>query len=262
MDVFGDYYGDYYGDFFGDSDIFDYFMSPDTYSPKSQMGANMIVLIFCAAFLAFVVAAVFYVFNALALHRIGVRRNMKNTALAFVPVLNIYFLGKVADDIYLTMNRRKNYSGKILCLLIGAFASGFALAVTMLTLGIFGVNSQAVIVLLALLTAVLCACAVAAAVFMYIALYIVYKEYVPEYSVLFETLSIIYCAHPFCLFAIRNNKSGYEKWLETREVTTRPIQQEQPAEIVFDDVDSTAGENKHETEEMPVSNGEESNSWN
>lgn len=227
----------------------DFFSGYNSFNGEDMAVIGMIAifaLIVC--FFALLYAAVRYVFNSIGLYTIAKNRGMDNAFLAFIPVVNSYYLGKIADDINKTMNKKSSNAVILLSLQIATlffafvnFIVGFASGLTGLAYGI-AISS-------AFIGMISSAIAIAYSVFLYISLYRIYKEYSPEHAVIFEVCTVLFDLHPFFLFAIRNKKSGYQKWLEQKaaEAEENSVQAD-PAPVD----ETPAAEETTVVEETPV----------
>ncbi len=199
---------------------YDYYY-PYDYSTNSidlSSIAGILAVFGIVIFLAIAISLTVYVFYAISLYTLANKRGMKNTFLAFIPIANTYFLGKITDDICRTMNQKTNYAQKLLVFNIISVAASIILSPLLLVAGLLR-NVAVLLVVVMLFYLLILLANVCYLVFFYIALYKIYKEYAPNNAVLFEIISIIVnISHPFILFAIRNNKSGYELWCEERRV--------------------------------------------
>lgn len=148
--------------------------------------------------IATVVAVLVYVFEGLAMHRIAKLRGIKYPWLAWIPVVNGYNMGRVADVYNERIEGRKTNLRTII-LVIEIVYIVLAAVNAVLRFQYFydaGVGIA--------MTAIMTAAMVALAVFMYIALYKIYKWCTKNY-VLYEVLSIVISiTMPFLLFAARN----------------------------------------------------------
>jgi len=205
-----------YYDYFGDGNY--------NYYGSSGLPENFWTLFMTIAIgfvvVALLVSLVFYIFNAIALYSIAKRRRMNNAFLAFIPIANKYYLGKIADDISRTMNKKTNHAKRILIPMVigvaidvvGSFFAGLGTALISLYTG--GETGVAIIGLSIVISLFSGAALIVSAIFKYIALYSIFKEYSNSNAVLFIILSVLLSISPFLLFAIRNKKSGYELWCE------------------------------------------------
>ncbi len=209
--------------------FYDYYYND--YYFDQQMESAVMYMIYAFLILWCVLSIVFYIFEALAMYRIGKNRGMKYTALAFIPILNMYFLGRIADDISCTMNKKTSYAKRILLFTI--------LSLSMLILGciFFGMftfllamkaPTSASLVFSFLFFFIYFVFMLISTVFSYISLYKIFKEYSPANATIFLVLSIVFSStRPFLLFVIRNNKSGYQIWCEQQAAQQRMREAEQ-----------------------------------
>lgn len=207
----------YYGFDYGFSNPYEFYSSTPAI-PNVWSYFGFVLLIFAVAFIGMAVAGACYALKSYSLYRLGCRRKMKSSFLAFFPVANNYYLGYIADDINRTMNRRTNYAQKILVLSVASVIVACVwLPLAALTM-LLASHGFFVAVLWVLLTLVFMAVSVTAVVYYYIALNTVFKEYALRNATLYTVLSVLVSvAAPILLFVIRNKKSGYELWLEQRE---------------------------------------------
>lgn len=223
----------YYGFNYGYSNPYDFYTTPSTV-PTVWSYFGFVVLVFSMLFIGLALSGACYILKSYSLYRLGCRRKMKSTFFAFFPVANNYFLGKIADDINRTMNRRTNYAQKILLLsIVSIIIACVWLPLAALTM-LLASNGFFVAVLWVLLTLVFLAVYVTGLVYYFIALNTVYKEYAHKNAVLFTIISVVVSvASSVFLFTIRNRKSGYELWLEQREEEARREKEAQQPIIVF-----------------------------
>lgn len=215
--------------------------------PDIAFGVIIALMLFM--FLAFAYSVLVYVLGGIGMYTLGQKRGMKNAFLAFIPIANVFFLGKIADDIGLTMNKKTNYAQKLLIFCIMDFAIAFFLVPLSVVIGLATGNVAIIIgMLMFFVYIVLMVISICYMVFYYIALFKVYKEYSPNNAVLFEVLSILLSLYPFFLFAIRNNKSGYEKWRE-RQAEMQAQKEREEQEVVIEVTEETLTESKKSEDE-------------
>ncbi len=199
-----------------------YYDTPDMFESvgEATLGGIFIAVVLAALFFL-AVSLVCYIIKGISLYTLAKRRGIKNAFFAFIPVLNMYLVGNIADDICATMNRKTKYAQKILILYIISLGISFVtFPISIICALITSFTGTAVIlsVIMCLLGAASAVVSIGCDVYVYISLYRIYNEYAPRYSVVFEVLSIIFpVTQPFFLLYIRNKKSGYEIWLEQRE---------------------------------------------
>lgn len=178
-------------------------------------GAAILLIVFAVIMLA--LAVVMYVFQSLSLYKIAKRRGLRLYGFAWVPVLNMYTIGSIADDYDMKVNgivrgRRKLMLG----LSIGTFVASWVLnamsnAFTRQYIwrGVGNGNIIAATCLLLVVSMVVIAISITCSVFTYISLYKVYKSCSPASCVVFTVLGIIFSVtQPFFLFADRNKDFG------------------------------------------------------
>lgn len=239
-----DFY-DYYG-----SDGF-YSEIPDTVISPTFLGGIALVIIL-AVIIALALSIVKYVFLSIALYNIGKNRGMKHPFFAFIPYLNQYYIGEIADDVTRTMNKKTRYALRIIIFLIAMNASQYlySLVSSLSEILVYSVGvTVATLIFNCLTVAVILVVMVLYLVHFYKALYVIYREYYFDKAVLYLILSILVpCAYEILLFKIRNKKSGYQLWCEERAAEPRFVRfEEEEAEstveetftdIPTDDIDS------------------------
>ncbi len=166
---------------------------------------------FVGGLLAFyvILIAVFYIFSSLGLYTMAKRRGLENPWLAWIPVVYLYVLGKLADTYAAQhMNKKTNYAVLLLALTAGMVA----LIIIMTIVLSFGMlNSYACsfwpvyIIFLLLVIAV----SVVYAVFYFISLYRVYNWHSESATVLLVLSILFSIIIPFVLFALRNGDNRY-----------------------------------------------------
>ena len=188
---------------------------------------NVIVLVISSVlFFTTVLGIVQYVFFGLGLYNLGKNRGMKNTYLAFIPIANLYYLGRIADEIRLTMNKQQVHAKRLLIISIIEYVLVFLDTMIFSFCAIMGVMTKTFSIGLLALIFFLCFATlifeIIKMVFQYLALYQIYKEYSPANATVFIVLSVIFpVIMPFLLFSVRNNKSGYQIWCEQQAAAQR-----------------------------------------
>lgn len=188
-----------------------------------------------------------YIATALALYTIANRRGISKPWLAWVPVVNVWTLGAIADHYRLACGTKKNrrkvllgtniamqvLAGIVLVLAIGMIVSlvlSGALDAEYLPddvmLSMFGYLGGMLVAMLPMMVL-----AVIFAVFYYIALYEVYKSCDSGNAVLYLVLSIfISICQPVFLVICRNKDDGMPKPQPEIVVEAIPQQTENPWE--------------------------------
>ncbi|BDF59235.1 hypothetical protein CE91St36_20520 [Christensenellaceae bacterium] len=154
-----------------------------------------------------ILAAVFYVFFALGLYTMAKRRGLENPWLAWIPVVYLYVIGKLADTYAAKhMNKKTNYAVLLLGLIIGVVV----LAIVTVCLSIFGgFRMYAIWPVFIVILILFIAAMIVYAVFYYISLYRIYNWHSESATVLL-VLSILFSVIvPFVLFALRNGDNRY-----------------------------------------------------
>lgn len=154
-----------------------------------------------------ILAAVFYVFFALGLYTMAKRRGLENPWLAWIPVVYLYIIGKLADTYAAKhMNKKTNYAVLLLGLIIGVVV----LAIVTVCLSIFGgFHMYAIWPVFIVILILFIAAMIVYAVFYYISLYRIYNWHSESATVLL-VLSILFSVIvPFVLFALRNGDNRY-----------------------------------------------------
>jgi glucan phosphoethanolaminetransferase (alkaline phosphatase superfamily) len=160
------------------------------------------------------IGLVFYIFNALGLYGLSKNRGYKNAWISFIPLVNNYVLGGLADNINLYRGKKSHHR---VTLLILSIVSALSAVITFATLISFVFDiiryasysyfDEAMLVSLVgrmlLVLFLVCAAAVAQTVFTAICWYKVYQDYSNGNEVLFLILSILFGIAPFFLFALR-----------------------------------------------------------
>lgn len=194
------------------------------YSFEMYPADDGILGVFLAVYLVLVVIAgifgiVAYVFRSLGLFTIAKRRGIDNYGLAWVPVADSWIIGSIADDYENKANDRLTRNRHwMLWLQIGGVIMTIVACVLLIVVGVVGESvmhgyarggfvAMLIIGVFALVFAI--GAMIAWYVFYYISLYKIYKSCMPDYSVMFIILSVIFSVTvPFFLFAMRNKNGG------------------------------------------------------
>lgn len=233
-------------------DGFDYYFS----APAGIGFAAIAIIVIFAVLLLLAVAVLSYVFSSIGMYTLAKKRGMKNAFLAFIPVASIYLLGKIADDINVTMNKKSNYGQKLLVtcipiIVVSELYSVFA-GVSAYVVSEFSRLPIYILMVILLVCLVVVVLGVFFLVYMYMCLYKIFKEYSPKKSKTMLVLSILFpILGDIFIFAIRNNKSGYQKWREEQLAIRIRNEQEAAAaaaaEVAVEAVEETAEETVEET---------------
>ena len=197
---FYEFYGDY-----PQSQIVDY-------SGYFDIFGILLAVFSIFAFLLVLVGTGFYILKCIGLYKIACNRKMSNSFLALLPVANVYYMGKIADDIEKTMNRTSNSANRLLILSVSSFTLG---AISIPFCFLFAALEYYFLMSLAFITLLVgIVIAICYWIYFFVTLYKIYKEYIPQSAVVLQVLSVVFHIYPFVLFAIRDMQSGYSKWLE------------------------------------------------
>ena len=151
-------------------------------------GVGIAVLLIALAFLA-----VFYVFESLGLYTLAKRRGIPTPGWAWVPIGNLWIMGKLADQ-YDEMVKGKSMNFSQILLWLGVGIAAVSCIVFPFAIFLAFLIPIASIVLL---------------VFYYLGLYRIYQSCSPDNAVGGIVLSINFpVLMPFVLFALRNRDTG------------------------------------------------------
>ena len=190
-----------------------------------------------------------YVLTALSLYTIAQRRGIKHAWMAWVPVLDLWILGSIADQYrYVVKDQVKGKRKALLILQIvqcaavlvliimlfsvllqiaGSFAGAFVNPEHFDDSNIATIIATAVSALIPFL--IVLGISIAMKVIQYIALYDVYTSCDPKNNILYLLLSIFFdIALPLCLFLCRNKDEGMPP---RKEAVTQQIHE---AEVVVE----------------------------
>lgn len=204
---------DIYGEFFGD---FSTMMGEDMAFLSRFLIVYLVVWLLSMGYSILV-----YVLQSLGLYTVANRRGIHHPWMAWLPVVNLWILGSVADQYQYVAkgkvtNRRKVMLGlniamyvMLLLILIFAFILGFSAA----TAGFGGSLVPADMILPAVVVLVLylalLVVAIVLTVFQYIASYDLYVSCDPNNAVAFLVLSIFFnFLTPYFVFACRKKDKG------------------------------------------------------
>ncbi len=197
-------------------DIYDYYEYGEEFGAAAEAGvASFAVAFLIAMFFASAISITVYIFNAVGYYKMAKRLNIPAPALAFVPIANIYLMGRVAQEpVY---GKKKLPYGwillglNILTTVVAAITFGGTLSSILIygeSLNYYYMVNQILIRYLIGLFAT-SVVGIVYTVFYYLALYNVYKAFSPDNATLFTVLSVLFSIlPPFLVFAIRNNPIG------------------------------------------------------
>lgn len=193
---------------------YDYGIYGDSAASRTEEGifAFLIVYLVILMFSA-IIGLVFYLLQASGLYKMGKTVGISAPWMAYIPVVNLYAMGKIAET---PVNGKKTlkYSTILLLLQIATciitFAFIFFAVATGISAGFEELESTAVaggiffggfiIGYFALM-----AVAIALTVFQYIAVYKIFKIFAPDNAVIYLILSLfVSAALPIIIFVLRN----------------------------------------------------------
>ncbi len=224
--------------------------------PSAAIEAVTFGLIF-GLVIGLAIAFVFYIFNALGLYQISKRRGYKNAWLAFIPVVNSFVLGGIADNINACYMKKSNHRIWLIvlqlinCALYFAYIGVlFSFMVKVIQQAIYyGAQPQysdvAPIMLMGLLMGLV---SIALLVFTCICWYKIFADYSPNNATLFLILSILFGIAPFFIFAIRNKPSAslYHAAQRANPVPPQYQQPVAPPQEAAPNADVSNGENNED----------------
>ena len=165
-----------------------------------------------------------YVLTALSLYTMAKRRGIKNPWLSWIPVVNCWIIGSLADQYRYVVkgevkNKRKilltlNIVNVVLAIIMAVVAVVMVVNAVNSTLG-FGGEEEIISVVLGAVFGLLglglpmVGVGIAIAVVYFMAMYDIYTSCNPQNNVLFLVLSIVFrVTEPFFLFFVRNKDEG------------------------------------------------------
>lgn len=192
---------------------YEYYMNGDLAEFFEEFGFALVGIVLGILLVALVIAAVFYVLQAVGLYSIAKRRGLSNAWLAWIPIGNYWILGSISDQYqYVVKGKIRNKRKILLILELCIIAVGMIMGLVSTVLLLTADGSDAVMVsttvnlIQSLLTFGI---SITAAVFWYMALYDLYSSCCPESNVLFLVLSIVFSfLLPFFLFFNRKRDDG------------------------------------------------------
>jgi len=190
----------------------DYFMS--SFGDEAFFGGAILVILLIILFFVLIFALVTYIFQGIGIMKMHEKLGLKGGWMAFVPFLNSYAFGKVAEQ-YIKQDGKKSTRFSVI-ILVGniinmgfAFCSGFLSGISG-TSASLGLSSEVlgVIALFSLaLSLIQLTFSVVFSVVVYIALWRIFSIFNNQSATLFLILSLfIGLVQPFLIFAIRNNE--------------------------------------------------------
>lgn len=187
------------------------------YHSSAYAGEILQAVLIGAVVFGLIIGLVFYLFQALGLYTISKRRGYKNAWLSFIPVVNAYVLGGIADNINFCTGKRTRYR---VFLLIASIAYALVQSIMLIVLiqklpeYIFMIETGSDRMVLHYMMQMM-VFSMAGSLFSLIfvvlqaiCLYKVYQDYAGNSAVIFLVLSILFGISPFFLFGLRNRPSA------------------------------------------------------
>lgn len=199
--------------------------------------AGALAVLASSSFVSVALGVAIYIFQALGLYTIAQRRGIKHAWMAWLPLLNMWILGSIADQYrYVARGQIRNRRKVLMGLHISVLALGLvfsAVAIVMIirllldASQIMQMTPQQVmemsvvpLVVAAVFMVVTWILRVIALVFQYICYNDLYASCCPNNQVLFLVLSILFnITLPFFVFACRNKDGG----MPPRKDTVPPV---------------------------------------
>ncbi len=208
---------------------YNYYGTPDPAESISDFaeiftifGGGFLIFLFIVLFVTFALAIALYVFQAIGISKMMQRLNLSNSWMAYIPILNSYAFGKVAEQ-YVKKNGKKSAKFSLI-LLLGGFVVSFISSSLMVISFIFGFASgsgaqAAGVMLLFLMFALVLtiACEYALLAIQYVALWRIFAIFANKNATLYLILSIFISVSPFLIFASRNGEISCVENLEEVE---------------------------------------------
>ena len=232
-------------------------------------GSTTSMIVFISWITLFAVGITCYILQAVALYSMAKRQGIKPAGFAWVPILNLYLLGKIADVIGRAegRNTHRRVSLLVIYIILSAFSFGLLTYLPMVLDFLFqfmfyynyyqpyvgsGSDTFAPVIAPALLTVfsaiVIVVLAIIYFVFLMRAVYIIFKDRTPRNCGLLIVLCIFinYAIGP-CLFALRNKPS-----MAGARLSFLQRQQEEAARYQREQMAKAAAERAEQQNEPPV----------
>lgn len=184
----------------------------------------IISLVFAAA-----IGITFYLLHAFGLYRMAKRLGIPAPGLAFVPIVNVFTLGKIAET---PVNDKKTLPYGPLLLIFSivqnvlAYVCVFRFVGSLIRYsdlyydGIYDITEAEIFALVgefSLYIMLIALLAILYSIFTYIALYKTYKLFAPDNAALYLVLSILFrVATPIIIFCLRN-KTAYTRTISASD---------------------------------------------
>lgn len=187
--------------------------------PSSEAINFLLIAYLIAIFISLALSFTMYLLQAIGLYKMGMTLEHKNPWLAFIPLANLYALGKVAET--KTDDKKPlRYSRLLIFFNLLACAVSISWLVYIVVLAVKANTDSAYVILYGNVFAsmgllLIYALSITYAIFCYIALYRIYKLFAPENATTYLLLSIFFgnIAQPIIFFCLRN-KAPVLGWSE------------------------------------------------
>lgn len=165
-----------------------------------------------------------YFFCAKAVYTISKNRGYQYPWLSYIPFANSWMIGSIADSIHACYGKRTRYRVILISTALVPFAALIMLVIITVLYSTRYNHYGIEMMFLPIIPSIVMLIALILNYVMYmICLNTVFKDYIPDQSVLFLILSIIFGIQAFFLYAIRNNSSqslAYQNYC--RNMQSRP----------------------------------------
>ncbi len=171
------------------------------------VGGIFLIVIFAFLFVMLAFSFVAYIFSGIGIMKMHEKLGLKGGWLAFVPVLNSYAMGKVAEQ-YIKENGKKSAKFSIFLIIGQIISTIFVIFMTtILTLGAAFLPASIYTILNAVLTIAAYGLSFILSIISYVALWRIYAIFSNKNATLYLILSIfVSFVQPFLIFAIRNRE--------------------------------------------------------
>ncbi len=168
-------------------------------------GGAFLIILFIILFFAFILAAVAIIFQGIGIMKMHEKLGLKNGWFAFIPILNQYALGKVAEQ-YVKANGKKSAKFSIILPIVSIVSVIIAVSIGFLGGFLMAIFPDASEIIEAVISLISYPISIGLSIFMYVALWRVYAIFSNKNATLFTIISILFSlVQPFLVFAIRNN---------------------------------------------------------
>lgn len=169
------------------------------------IGGVLLIILLILLFFVLVWAVVAIVFQGIGIMKMHEKLGLKNGWFAFIPILNQYALGKVAEQ-YVKANGKKSAKFSIILPVVSVISLVISGAIVFLGGFLMAIFPDASEIIEAVISLISYPISIGLSIFVYVALWRVYAIFSNKNATLFTILSIfISVVQPFLVFAIRNN---------------------------------------------------------